>query len=248
MKPLRALLVDDDRIARLSLRSLLEPQLDLEVIGEAASAAEAVALAETLKPDVLFLDIEMPDASGLDLVERISRPVRTVFVTSHNEYALRAFEVNALDYLLKPVSAERLLKTIKRLREAGNERETGPLRESDLVYLPLTGGQLFLPVLQLVLVESKRNNTVVWTSDGRKFVVRRSLNQWQNVLPAAHFLRLNRQILIGLSAVAELSKTNVSEIFLRLSGKDRSYRVSRRRYAEIRRALQERERSSISTS
>jgi two-component system LytT family response regulator len=111
-----ALIVDDERLARLDLRHVLAAHTDVEIVGEAANASEAEAQIQALKPDVVFLDIRMPDGSGFDLLERLESSPNVIFTTAYDEYALKAFEVNALDYLLKPIAADRLHAALERVR------------------------------------------------------------------------------------------------------------------------------------
>ena len=112
---MKALLIDDERLARLELRRLLAAHPAIEVAGEAANAEEAEVLIESLQPDVLFLDVQMPGRDGFELLASLDRAPRTVFVTAYDEHALRAFEVSAIDYLLKPVSPDRLAAAVQRL-------------------------------------------------------------------------------------------------------------------------------------
>src|ERR1035438_890659 len=117
---MKALIVDDERLGRAELRRLLAPPPEVEIVGEARDADEALAQIEQLQPDLLFLDIQMPGRSGFELLEQLDRVPLVIFTTAYDEYALRAFEVNALDYLLKPVSPERLDAALARaaLRKA----------------------------------------------------------------------------------------------------------------------------------
>ena len=110
----RAIVVDDERLARNDLRLLLNNHKNIEVLGEASNGQDALDMIKDLKPDLVFLDIQMPGMNGFDVLEHISSDVKVIFVTAFDEFALRAFEVNALDYLLKPVSDERLLQSIER--------------------------------------------------------------------------------------------------------------------------------------
>ncbi len=110
---MKAIIIDDERLARQELKNLLSVHKDLEVIAECADANEALVKIKELKPDVIFCDINMPGKSGLEMVEEISGMVEVVFVTAHDEHAIKAFEVNAFDYLLKPVHPERLAKLLK---------------------------------------------------------------------------------------------------------------------------------------
>ena len=112
---MRALIIDDERLARLELRNLLAEHKGIEVVGEAHNVLEAVEKIASIVPDVIFLDIQMPGKTGLELLEEISVLPEVVFVTAYDEYALRAFEVNALDYLVKPVSPARLAECVKKI-------------------------------------------------------------------------------------------------------------------------------------
>src|SRR5262245_8374017 len=113
---MNALIVDDERVARLEMRRLLEPHPDIAILGDASNAAEAEARLTELPVDLLFLDIKMPGASGFDLLERLDRVPLLIFTTAFDAHALRAFEVNALDYLLKPIRPDRLAAALDRVR------------------------------------------------------------------------------------------------------------------------------------
>ena len=123
--PFRALIVDDERLARTRLRTLLAAHPEITIAGEADSAPSAVAEIDRLAPDLVFLDIQMPGASGFDVLEQTERTFAVVFVTAFDEHALRAFDINAVDYLLKPVTAARLAQSIERVRRAALSAEAG---------------------------------------------------------------------------------------------------------------------------
>src|SRR5882672_2767445 len=114
-KQLTAVIVDDERLARQKLRTMLAKHSEIAVVGEADGALKAIEIIERMEPEVLFLDVQMPGASGFELLDRISTSVKVIFVTAFDEYAIHAFDVNALDYLLKPIRAERLAQSIERL-------------------------------------------------------------------------------------------------------------------------------------
>jgi len=122
-KQYRAIVVDDERLARNDLRLLLNNHKNIEVLGEASNGQDALDMIKDLEPDLVFLDIQMPGMNGFDVLEHISSDIHVIFVTAFDEYALRAFEVNALDYLLKPVNADRLLQSIERLELIPDEGE-----------------------------------------------------------------------------------------------------------------------------
>jgi two-component system LytT family response regulator len=243
-KRMKVILVDDERIARLALRTLLEEEPSAEIIGEAASGEEALPLIEQLRPDVLFLDVQMPGISGLDLVAQIPFPLPTVFVSTSEAFALRAFEVNALDYLQKPVQPARLKETLRRvasrLYESAATVESFSLNNSDLAFLPLESGQIFVRADTLVWIESHGNYSRVFTSDQRRFTVRRSLNAWETMLDPACFYRISRTAIIRFGAIQRLEPKEEGGVEVHLSGSDQSFPVSRRHVAELKRMLAER--------
>src|ERR1044072_9233129 len=120
-----AILVDDERLARKELRTMLAEHEIIDVIGDAETVAQAAALVQPRNPDVLFLDIQLPGETGFDLLEKITPPCKIIFVTAFDSYAIRAFEVNALDYLLKPINPARLAQAIERLTT--HEPTPGPV-------------------------------------------------------------------------------------------------------------------------
>jgi two-component system LytT family response regulator len=200
---LRALIVDDERLARRELRALLEEHGGLTVAGEAGSADEAAALIREVRPDVIFLDIQMPGATGFDLLERVEVTADLIFVTAFDEYALRAFEVNALDYLLKPVAPERLARALERLARGGR-REKTPLRKleyDDRLFLDTGGHSRFVKVSSIVLVAAAADYSEVFTEDGRRALVQKPLREWEARLPSKHFLRVRRSTIINLEHV-----------------------------------------------
>ncbi|MGZ4157330.1 MAG: LytR/AlgR family response regulator transcription factor, partial [Bacteroidia bacterium] len=138
---MKAIIIDDERLARQELKNLLTPYPEIEIVGEANNAETAIESIKQLKPDVIFLDIQMPGKNGFELLEEISGVPEVVFVTAYDEYAIRAFEVNALDYLLKPVQSNRLAETVKKIlnKDASDKHEvkeqTMPLNDNDQVFV-----------------------------------------------------------------------------------------------------------------
>jgi len=134
---LKVVIIDDERLARNELRRMLGEFSDVEIIGEAANAAEGIEKIETLNPDLVFLDIQMPGKSGFDMLGMIDRAPHVIFVTAYDEYALKAFEVNALDYLMKPVEPQRLAEALLKVRQKNEEDFSKKNGESTLkVNLP----------------------------------------------------------------------------------------------------------------
>ena len=218
-RPLSALVVDDERLARKDLINMLGEHEEVVVVGQAADARSAEGLIARLNPDVVFLDIQMPGESGFDLLRRAEIRSHIVFVTAYDEYAIRAFEVNALDYLLKPVSRERLARSIGRLLEAGS-RETGGeenLRYDDSLFLRIDDGMRFLKVNTICAVRAAGDYTEVITSGPEGGLTSRPMKEWEARLPADRFCRIHRSTIINLDCVEKVEDRGnyTFDIFLR---------------------------------
>ncbi|MCS6244965.1 MAG: response regulator transcription factor [Opitutus sp.] len=211
---MKALLIDDERLARAELRTLLAAFPDIEIAGEAANATEALKLIPKLAPDLLFLDIEMPGRTGFDLLDALPGPhPHIVFVTAYNEFALRAFEVNALAYLMKPVNPARLSAALERVRTrvaatpAPTDTETeppgAPLREDDQVFVRDGDRCWFIPVREISLLEAEGNHTRLHFRDQRALLYR-TLGSMEERLPASLFVRANRGQLINRTFVDKI--------------------------------------------
>ena len=231
---LSALIVDDERLARQELRTLLAVHPEVEVRGEAASVDEAARHLAREQPDVIFLDIQMPGESGFDLFARAPVGARVVFVTAHDDHALRAFDVNALDYLLKPVAPARLAATITRLREdTGGERPARQLEYGDFVFLPVDWRSRFLRVNQIVSVAAAGDATVVTAADGTGGRVPRSLRSWEDRLPPKQFVRIHREALVNLQFVERIEEWSHEAFQVHLRGQPAPLTLSRRYAARL---------------
>ncbi len=204
---MRALIVDDEAIARRELRRLLEEHPQVEVLGEAEDVEDAKNKLERLDPDLLLLDIEMPGATGFSLLEQIDPVPHVVFTTAYDEFALRAFEVNALDYLMKPIEPERLARALEKVeRELREEapRASGQRLGLDQRVFVRDGDRCwFLALREVVMFESAGNYTRVIFAGGRP-LIRRSLTYLEERVDPTHFFRANRSQMVGLSHVAKI--------------------------------------------
>lgn len=203
---LTALIVDDEPLARQALRRELEPFRDIQVLGECGNAIEALGRIHTDKPDVVFLDIQMPQITGiqmLGMLDPLNMP-DIVFLTAYDEYAVQAFEKNAFDYLLKPVTADRLELTLQRLRESGTCRDFSPLPEANrLRQIPCYGQNvvIFLKMDEVECVESRASGIYVSDSAGHE----RPTDLRLNVLEQrTALLRCHRQFLVNLDLVQQM--------------------------------------------
>jgi len=202
----KTIIVDDERLARREMRRLLAEFDEITVAGEAENLSEAVLLIEREKPHIVFLDIQLSNENGFDLLEKTEHDFKLVFVTAFDAYAIRAFEVNALDYLLKPVNPERLAKAIDRLSEETRDEKTElrPFEFDDRIFLELGNRSGFLKVCDISHINSSGDYSEVFTIDKRKFLLEKSLREWEERLPEKHFLRIHRQTIINLEEIEEI--------------------------------------------
>lgn len=206
---MRTVIIDDERLARKELASLLEQFSEVEVIGECANADEARATIEAEKPDLIFLDIQMPGETGFDLLETLNYVPKVVFVTAYDEYALKAFEVNALDYVLKPIEEERLAEAIKKVKtefkEDHNHEETaseneGKLSMNDQIFLKDGDKCWFVALKDVRMFESEGNYVRVFF-DKYKPLILKSLNNLEKRLDDKDFFRINRKFIVNLKEI-----------------------------------------------
>src|SRR5271163_191582 len=209
LTPMRVLIVDDEPHAQRYLSELLEGETDIRVVGEASSGAEGIEQIGSLLPEIVFLDIQMPDLDGLELVEKIessSLPL-FIFVTGYNEYAVRAFELEAIDYLCKPFDKERLLTAIERAHRRINRNEAGAGTDESRWLSRLSirdeNGFVFVPVDQILWIEAANKYVVVHTTAGTH-VARQTIQGLQDKLDPKQFVRIHRSTVVRKSAVRGL--------------------------------------------
>lgn len=203
---MKAIIIDDERLARQELKNLLAIHKEVEVIAECSDATQAKEKINELKPDIIFCDIQMPGKSGLELVEEISATVDVVFITAHDEHAIKAFELNAFDYLLKPVQADRLAETIKKLSikdTASRIDNNTPLTEKDMVFIKDGEKCWFVRLSDIRLFESEGNYVRVYFDNFRPLILR-SLNSLETRLNEKQFFRASRKHMINLSYIASV--------------------------------------------
>ncbi len=233
--PLTCVLVDDERLARENMRMLLRPYDGIEIVGEADSVETAVQLIESCSPQLVFLDIQMAGGSGFDVLERLEQTPSIVFVTAHDRHAIRAFEVNAIDYLLKPVAPKRLDKALQRLLNpaAAEEMASRPLKLTDRIYIDTGQKKYFVPLNSLLSICSNGDYSTVHTTNGADMLVRRSMKDWEALLPAKHFARIHRSVIINLNQVAMVERLSGDRLRVQLCGDGSTWDVSRRRAAKL---------------
>ena len=220
---MKALIIDDERLARNELRRLLAVHTDISIAGEAVDADDAAAKVKVLKPDLLFLDVQMPGADGFSLLEQLEPPLPAViFTTAYDEFAVKAFEFNALDYLLKPVDPNRLVAALEKLRSRGPAGESAAapshrLTLEDKVFVREGERCWFVPVKNIRLLESEGNYTRLHFDD-QKPQLFRSLTAMEERLDSRHFFRANRKQVINLAWVDGIEPWFSGGLLVRLKG------------------------------
>lgn len=211
---LRVVVVDDEPLARENLRALLAPDPEVEVVAESPDGRAAIADIETHRPDLVFLDIAMPDLTGFEVLRLVDVPMppRVVFVTAYDEHALRAFEVNALDYLLKPVDDERFARTMERVRDGAFAAPATAVDDAErtsgldpVARLPVRDGSrvVFVAPTEVTHITSA-GNYVTLHLDGRTLLHRRALSDLEQDLAGHGFVRVHRTALVNVAAVREI--------------------------------------------
>lgn len=230
----RAIIIDDERLARNELKKLLGEYPEIEVVDEAANVEEGIQKIEAQNPDLIFLDIQMPGKTGFDLLRELNRTPEVIFTTAYDEYALRAFEVNALDYLLKPIEPKRLADAIHKLEEedAAEETETtvsvnkSILSENDQVFVKDGERCWFVKLSEIRLFESVGNYAKVYFGPNKPLILK-SLNALEERLDEKVFFRANRKHIVNLRMIEKVEPYFNGGLLLEIHGGDK-IEVSRR--------------------
>jgi len=237
---MRTLIIDDEPAAREDLRRLLGAHPEIRIIGEAGRLAEAEALLTTAEYQLVLLDVELRGGTGFELLPHVRPDARVIFVTAHSQYAVRAFEINALDYLVKPITATRLDAALRRVATHAGEPAPTPtgLSLDDLVHLKTGNGTTrFVALTDIVDIESDENYTTVRQAGGPPLLVRRTLKSWEDALPAAQFARVHRTTIINLARYRGSDRQSHQTTLLHLEGLAEPVQASYRYLPEVRARL-----------
>jgi len=236
-KKITVCIIDDSRLARAEMRRLLDDFDDINITGEAAKADQAFEVITDTDPDLLFLDIQMPGKDGFQLLEELDSVPHVIFVTAYNEYAVKAFEVNALDYLTKPVHPERLNEALLKVRNSRmNDAQSNELLQEDSRVFVKDGERCwFVRVGDIFLIESNGNYAKIYF-DNEHPMIQKSLNYLENRLQPDLFFRANRSQLINLKRIEKVDPWFGKSIKIELAN-GASVEVSRRRSKEFREKL-----------
>jgi two-component system LytT family response regulator len=230
----KAILIDDERLARQELRKMLTDYPEIEIVDEASNVQEGLEKIDLHNPDIIFLDINMPGKSGFDLLQELDRTPFVIFTTAYDEYAVKAFEVNALDYLLKPIDPKRLADAIHKVTEQATKEhqsiqeaaQRGKLSEEDQVFVKDGERCWFVKLGEVRLFESVGNYAKVFFGNNKPLILK-SLNALEERLDEKVFFRANRKHIVNLRLVDKVENYFNGGLLLELKGGDK-IEVSRR--------------------
>lgn len=208
-RKIKAIIVDDEELARQDLSNLLKDFPVIEVIGEADNAESGRQLIEKTEPDVVFLDIQMPDQSGFEMLKNLHTDAGIIFVTAYDDYAIRAFEVNAQDYLLKPVNKERLALAIEHLLSDEEAPETGEFRKfdySDNLFIQMDNCYHLIKISSLIKITAAGNYTEIFTHGSVCGLVSKTMYEWEARLPEKKFARIHRNAIVNLDYIDRMEE------------------------------------------
>ncbi len=214
MKEFKTLIIDDERLAREELKSILKDYVEINVIGEAKNGDEGIEKIKSLKPDLIFLDISMPGMTGFEMLKKLDEIPHVIFVTAYDEYAIKAFEVDALDYILKPIDTERLNEALDKLKTKDDQdfeshessledRKDRKLSINDRVFIKDGEKCYFVELSGVRMLESDGNYVKVYFENNRPLILR-SLNSFEERLDSEYFFRANRKFIINLEWVERI--------------------------------------------
>lgn len=247
MEELRVLIADDDTGMRMVMRKIVEKVEGFVLVGEAADGKAALEVAESLKPDVVFLDVEMPVMTGVECAHAIgdlNPDIIIIFATAHDTYMSDAFEVYAFDYLIKPFKVERVVQTLERARDRLMLRTKRampapapavPKAVSGRMMLRHRDGVSFIDLKDILLVQREERSTVLYTAGGERYVTGDSLSEMEDRLPADAFYRCHKSYIINLNHIKDITPYGRWTYVIRLEGTDHDALITHEKYEELER-------------
>jgi two-component system LytT family response regulator len=237
---IRAILVDDVELMRITLKKVLEQFPHIDLIGEASDFDSAKELINSAKPDLVFLDIDLNGLTSIDLLSQVNHVPKIIFITSHPDFAIKAFELNAIDYILKPISTERIKKAIERLtndevapKQVENEVNS-PLTENNerfeadqIILLSFDNKMNFIKVKDINYIEAFGNYTKIYMNDGKLSITYNSINGWASRLPEDMFIQIHRSTMVNLTQITKIERAANDTGRLQLSGIEKPFEISR---------------------
>ncbi|MGB8193220.1 MAG: LytTR family transcriptional regulator DNA-binding domain-containing protein [Chitinophagaceae bacterium] len=215
MRTFSVIIIDDERLAREEVKRSLSDFPEFEVLAEAKNYEEAKTAIENFKPDLIFLDIQMPGKSGFDLLESLDEVPQVVFTTAFNQYAAKAFDIDALDYLVKPLRQERFGITIERIRKRLANNGSQETATEKQVFIKDGSRCFFVQLKDVYLIESADNYVKLYFND-RKVLIKRTLNALEEILDSNIFFRINRNQIINTKYITEINSLDKGKLQVRL--------------------------------
>ena len=236
MSVYKALLVEDEFWAMVNLRDKLKNFPEIEIIGEAKNITEAKKLISEKNPHVIFLDIQLKDGTGFDLLNEVEYNGKIIFVTAFDEHAIRAFEINALDYIMKPISEKRLGNAIKRIHLTNVPVKDEPpekFNNDDRIMVSHKNYINFIRISEILLISSAQDYTSVRTTQMKDYLVLRTMNEWEERLPENSFCRIHRSHIINFNFIEKTHKLSSNSADIYLKGFEEPFKVSKNYYQRM---------------
>ncbi|MCU0442751.1 MAG: LytTR family DNA-binding domain-containing protein [Bacteroidia bacterium] len=237
---IKTVLVDDVETMRMVLKKLLSTFDKINVIGEASDFEQALQLIDDERPDLLFLDVDLNGITSIDLLGKINYKPMVIFITSHSDFAIKAFELNAIDYLLKPISLDRLTRAIEKVTNKWENNETWDEEDVNVKFTPehiillnFDSKLSFVNVSEINYIEAYGNYTKVYLKDGRLSVTYNSIKNWDTRLPDELFIQIHRSTIINLSNVSRIEKWANDTGRLYLNNVNKPFEISRSYFFQI---------------
>jgi two-component system LytT family response regulator len=226
MEPIKALIIEDEELARELIKNYLKENDLIEIIHECDNGFDGVKAISDLKPDLVFLDIQMPKLNGFEMLELVDDPPEIIFITAHNEFAIKAFEMNAVDYLLKPYPKDRLLAAINKAAERIRTRQPAAKRIHNLIQTPITetmerivvksGTRIkVIPVEKIIYLEAEDDYVMIYTEEG-KHLKQATMKHFEDCLDPSMFIRVHRSYIVRVDQVVQLEPYSKENYILKL--------------------------------
>jgi two-component system LytT family response regulator len=208
MNPIRALVIDDEFLAREETKAALREFPNVEVLGEAGTLADAKDMVQSLKPDGIFLDIQMPRGLGFEILDGLEIPPLVILITAYEEHALKAYDYDAVDYLLKPIQPEKMKRALERLSERIAARPLPQKKQAAFDSQPnmisLRNGTVLLNPDDILAVEADGNYSKIFLKGNQREFIRTKMSEWEELLPSEQFVRIERKRIVQISAIRQL--------------------------------------------
>lgn len=238
---IKSVVVDDVDMMRVTLKKVLDGFPNIEIIGEASDYESAKNLINETRPELVFLDIDLNGLTSIDLLNEINCNPKIIFITSHPDFAIKAFELNAVDYILKPISADRLRRAIDRVTEMSNEPIEGSamdesqerFKADQIILLNFDSKLTFIKVQDINYIEAFGNYTKIYMNDGKLSITYNSIKNWDNRLPNDVFIQIHRSSIVNLLNVVKIEKWTNDTGRLFLKGVEKPFEISRSYFFQI---------------